>query len=309
MAETFFSKFPTIKYSNNNVVDLTRRYAMRSNVFNDPFLFYPYDMIDGVRADQVADGYYKDSRMDWLLYMSNGIIDPYYQWYLQPAQLDAMLKEKYQVDDIDQLTRRVKFYRNNWYNDDPISDADYQAMVSENPKLIKYWEPYYQDTPAPLYYVRRKNDWIINTNYIVRYRVTGYPRDASNNVVKFVEDEIITVAFKDANNSTGRGQVVTANSTYVTLQHMYGNTVPSTMGTITSNSKLTSEQNGGSIRFTSGTMLSNNLADEEVVYWDPVYIYDYETELNESNRSIVLLNSSYSGQVVSEIKSFNKKVL
>lgn len=309
MAEMFFNKFPTIRYSNNVVTDLTRRYTMRSSVFNDPFLFYPYDMTDGVRADQVADGYYQDSRMDWLVYMSNGIIDPYYQWYLQPAQFDAMLKQKYGVNSLDSLTRRVKFYRNNWYNDDPMSEADYLAMIAETPSLVKYWEPYYQDTPAPLYYVRRKNDWIINTNYVVRYRVSGYPKDASNTTIKFVEDELVTIEFKDANNSVGHGQVVTANSTYVTLQHMYGNTVPTTMGSITSNSKLTSEQTGAYVKFTSGTLLHNNIADEEVVYWDPVTIYEYENELNEHNRSIVLLNSAYSSQVVNEIKSFNKKVL
>lgn len=307
MAETFFSRFPSIKYSNNVVTDLTRRYTMRSNVFNDPFLFYPYDMADGVRADQVADGYYQDSRMDWLVYLSNGIIDPYYQWYLQPAQFDAMLKQKYNTNNLDSLSRRIKFYRNNWYNAEPLSQTEYDAMIAETPSLVKYWEPYYQDTPSPLYYVRRKNDWIINTNYVVSYRVSGYPRDASNNIVRFVEDEVVTVAFKDGNNSIGRGQVVMANSTYVTLQHMYGNTVPTTMGTITANSRLTSELTGTTVRFTSGTLLHNNLADEEIVYWDPVSYYEFETEANENNRSIVLLNSAYSSQVVSEIDSFNKK--
>ncbi len=301
MAETFFSKFPTIKYSNNTVTDITRRYAVRSTVLNNPNLFYSYNMVDNIHTDQVADNYYKDSRMDWLVYMSSGIVDPYSQWYLQPADFDRMLKKKYATNDIDRLNRRIKYYRNNWYNDEHKSADEYNTMIAQNPILVKYWEPFYQDTPDPLYYRRKQLDWIINTNYVMRYRVTGYPS------THFVEDEIITVSFKDAHNSTGRGQVVMANSSYVTLQHMVGNTIPVVHGTINANSNLTSEVTGKSIRFTSGTLLHNNLTDIEVTYWDPVTYYEYETDLNEQNRSIQLLDSGYVNQVIHEIENYNKK--
>lgn len=44
------------------------------------------------------------------------------------------------------------------------------------------------------------------------------------------------------------------------------------------------------------------MSPEEVSGWSPVYVYDYEVELNEAKRSIKILNKTYIPQIRRELK-------
>lgn len=80
--DRYFDKFPVINYSNNTIVDITKRVALLDKVSRNPYVFYPYDIVSDERADQLSSRYYEDSYKSWLLYLSNKITDPYYEWYL-----------------------------------------------------------------------------------------------------------------------------------------------------------------------------------------------------------------------------------
>ena len=83
MADRYFDKFPLVYYSNNFVVDITRRVALLESVSTNPYAFYPYDIEDNERADQFCSRYYDDAYKSWVIYLGNKIADPYYEWYLQ----------------------------------------------------------------------------------------------------------------------------------------------------------------------------------------------------------------------------------
>ena len=294
MRKGFFSRFPKITYANTVTTDITRRVSLTDTVFADPYVFYPYDVNQGERPDNVANAYYGDPYMDWLVFLSNGFVDPYHQWYLTDAEFHPYLLKKYDVPNIETLEERVAFYRCNWYDMDDISVSEYEALVESVPAVIKYWEPVYGNSTRPIHYTRKREDWMVTTNGVVRYRTSTNSGFAAN--------EKIQVAFHDANNSLGEAQVIVANSTYVTVQHLEGNTVPVTDGEINSSSRLVSLTDGTSIRFTSGTLLARNVPLEEAVYWSPVSVYDVERERNEQNKSIVLLDASYTSRAVSDLK-------
>ena len=137
MPEKYFDKFNRITYANNAAVNIMQRSALLTNVIQNPYLFYPYDINNNERPDQISDSYYNDQYMSWVIYLSNGIVDPYYDWYLSEEEFTQFLLKKYQVDRIEELMQTIKFYRNNWYGANTITVNDYMALIEQNYNLAR----------------------------------------------------------------------------------------------------------------------------------------------------------------------------
>jgi len=293
MVERYFEKFPTITYNGHQVVDITKRVGILNTIYQNPYLYYQYDVNSGERADTISNRYYNDQFMSWILYMSNKIVDPYYDWYIDTDTFNNFLAMKY--GSLANAYNKVKYYRNNWYSaSGPISVSSYNNLVAS---LRDYYQPNYGDvinSSTPLNYDRKQVDWIIATNGIAGYNVT--------NGTNFIDNEIVKVVF-DATH-TGNGQVTFANSSYVSIQHLSGIT---TTGTIVSASYLYGNESGVNTHFTTATSIANNISTVESSYWSPVYYYDYENEINQKNKSIRALNSQYSKQISAELKTLLNK--
>jgi hypothetical protein len=95
MAKEFFADFPIIKYNNEPVRDISIRIDILENVKTDPYAFLPYTIKDGERAEEVAYLYYGDPRYVWVVYLSNNIIDPYFEWPLDNYEFDQTLAKTY----------------------------------------------------------------------------------------------------------------------------------------------------------------------------------------------------------------------
>ena len=95
MAKEFFSDFPIIKYNNEPVRDISVRLDILENVKSDPYAFLPYTIKDGERAEEVAYLYYGDPRFVWVVYLSNNIIDPYFEWPLDNHSFEQTLAKTY----------------------------------------------------------------------------------------------------------------------------------------------------------------------------------------------------------------------
>ena len=88
-------KFPIIKYSNAYVVDITKRATLLDKVYNNPLVYYPYAISSEERADQLSFRYYEDPYQSWLIYITNKILDPYYEWYLSDGEFNDFIEKKY----------------------------------------------------------------------------------------------------------------------------------------------------------------------------------------------------------------------
>jgi hypothetical protein len=97
----FFRPYPTISYripgtkKSIPVTDITRRFAVSDFIRNAKVTFDEYHIQDGERPDIVANDYYDDPTLDWLILLTNEIQDPYYEWPLSYEQFNAYLKQKY----------------------------------------------------------------------------------------------------------------------------------------------------------------------------------------------------------------------
>jgi len=275
MTEKYFEKFPLIQYANTIAVDITRSAKILDSVYNNPHLYYLYDIKQGERPDSIADRYYNDQYSDWILHLSNKIVDPYYQWYLQNEDFNAFVAKKYGSVQLSQL--KYKFYRNNWYeNQNPITVSTFNALTAG---AKQYYEPEYGLNTlsiTPLQYKRRKVDWTIDTNYLIKYTVAN----GSN----FSTDNLVTIAY--TGGSSGSGQVAASNSTAVILRCVDNIQL---VGTGT----LRNRETGANTTFTEQIFVANNIPADEASFWSPVTYFDYEDEINENNKSIRVMNKSY----------------
>jgi len=286
MAEKYFAKFPLIKYANNAAVNIVERAKIADSVFNNPYIWYKYDIRNFERPDQIANFYYNDQYMDWLLYMSNNIIDPYYGWYMSDDVFFAYLVKKYNLTSINQIStlqNKIVKYVNNWYSGEKISVSDYNALPTSH---HRYWQPSYGPMDNIVGYVRYNADWTLNTNSIISYGV-------DTNLV-FVKDEVVSINFVYYDiTRTGKGQVLFSNSSSITINHISGYTNE----TLSGSSYIYGTDSGSNTVITSTTPIVNNILSGEEVYWDAVTIFDMERASNESKKSIKVLDRTFSTQI------------
>ena len=95
MAKEFFADFPIIKYNNEPVRDISVRIYILENIKTDPYAFLPYTVKNGERAEEVAYLYYGNPKYVWVVYLSNNIIDPYFEWPLDNYEFEQTLAKTY----------------------------------------------------------------------------------------------------------------------------------------------------------------------------------------------------------------------
>ena len=280
--DRYFDKFPQIQYSNTASIDITRRVTITDIAYFNPYIFYTYDISEHERPDQFSYRYYDVQFKTWLVYLLNKIVDPYYEWYLSDDEFNSFLTTKY--GSVVESQQKIDYNRNDWTNSDPLETNGYEALAFS---LKKYWHPVYDDFGNILEYKRVPKDWKITTNKIVSYEVSN---------TNFTENEICDIVFTASN--TGSGQVISSSNTRVYLKHLSGTHLESNTITISGSSYIYGRESEINTIFTSATLVSNNIAPEEEVYWKGITHYDDELEKNEFNRTIKVLDSSLAGNAV-----------
>ena len=295
MAEKYFKKFPLIYYNNYLAVNITERAAVTQDAFKNPYFFYPYDLPEGQRPDQFADSYYNDQFMDWVLYFGNKTTDPYYGWHMNSRDFNNFIASKYGAD-MSIIQSKIAFYRNNWYeNDQKISVSEYATLANT---VHRYWQPYYNNSSIIAGYQRVQQDWIINTNSVRQYTAN------SSTFANFKTNEIVDITFDTSHK--GSGQVVIANSSSITLQHISGTSLANSTVVISDSSYITGRESDANAAFSTAVNIADNLSPDEVIYWSPVTIYDSELEKNEQKKSINVLDSRYAMRISNELTKLLK---
>ena len=123
MAKNYFEQLPDFEYVNRTddgklISDYTKvknlfiRGKIREDIFQDTTTFEKYSIEGDDRPDNVAEKYYGNSSYDWIVLLSNNIINIYEEWPLPQAGWDAYLLEKYD-NDYDTLYNGVHHYESN----------------------------------------------------------------------------------------------------------------------------------------------------------------------------------------------------
>ena len=102
----YFRRLPNLDYpsllkereSNTDFIqtkNLFRRVKIREDLFANFMQFDKYEVIGDERPDNVAEKVYGNDGLDWVVLLSNNIIDINNEWPMNQSQLNMFLEEKY----------------------------------------------------------------------------------------------------------------------------------------------------------------------------------------------------------------------
>lgn len=102
----YFRKLPNLDYptllktkqSNTDYIEtknLFRRVKIREDLFSNFIVFDQYKIVGDERPDNVAEKVYGDDNLDWVILMSNNIIDVKNEWPMTQSDLNTYTNEKY----------------------------------------------------------------------------------------------------------------------------------------------------------------------------------------------------------------------
>jgi hypothetical protein len=110
MANHYFKNVPNFEYINrdiNNqeisnyvpVKNIFRRAKLREDIFQNLSFFEKYEIQGDERPDNVAFKFYGDSTLDWVVLLSNNILNVQTEWPLSQNTFDKVMLERYETYD------------------------------------------------------------------------------------------------------------------------------------------------------------------------------------------------------------------
>lgn len=269
----YFNFFPTTSYANNIVTNVIAKVKFDQSVQENLAIFYPYTIIQGERADQIAARVYDDPTLDWIIYLSNDITDPYYDWPLSQEQFNQYIIAKYGSIS---KAEEIAFYRNNYASDDTmLSPSSYNSLSTT---VKKYYSPIIGFNDQVVSYQRKPLDTVLDTNVIISLTVS------SNS--GFVVGEKIT-------QNSNSGYITYVGTNTLIINKVTGSFSNSTITGFTSKSTTT---------VTNSNTLNQSIPISEVSFYSPVTYLTYEEEVNESKYNIRILDRSYIGKIQKDMR-------
>jgi hypothetical protein len=107
----FFSKIPNVEYdlkpiqfpiSNKEYVlakNFFRRFILSDSAFANALYFNKYTIVDGERPDLIANKFYGTTELDWVILLTNNIINPSFDLPIRESSLPSFVESKYSDSD------------------------------------------------------------------------------------------------------------------------------------------------------------------------------------------------------------------
>jgi hypothetical protein len=92
-----FDYYPSLIYNGEKAKFILAHAQVKEKYLRDYKSFFTYLIKEGERADKVAYDQYNDPNLDWVIYIMNGIFDPYKDWPLDENQMTSYLETKYNM--------------------------------------------------------------------------------------------------------------------------------------------------------------------------------------------------------------------
>lgn len=267
----YFNFFPSTQYANTIVTNLISKVKFDQSVQKNLAVFYPYTIEQGERPDQIAARYYGNPEHDWIIYLANDIMDPYYDWPLSQNQFNSYISAKY--GSIAEASAKIVFYRNNYASDDTaLTVSSYNALSAA---LKKYFKPVFGITGSIVSYERKELDQVLETNKVIDLTISSGSFSVGD---KFVQ-------------SSSSGFVTFANTSHVVIDKITGSFAAGAASNAT---------------ITAVTTVSQPISNLEAPYWEAVTAFQYEEELNDSKLHIRILDKSYVAKIEKDMRELFK---
>lgn len=140
MASKYFKNFPLITYNNTLVRNIMLKSSFIGGLNLGDTAFYTYEVTDGERPTTVAFNYYNSIDYVWLVYLSNQITDPYFEWPLSSHELDAHVIKKY--GSLQSAQQTIVEYKS-IYDDYDVTTLDTFNYYQQNNITTEFLTPVY----------------------------------------------------------------------------------------------------------------------------------------------------------------------
>lgn len=285
--DNFFKHYPLVQYgntvSNTVAVNILAKIAFQKTIQQNFEVFHPYTIQEGDRADTIAYLYYGDSGYDWLVYYSNNVVDPYYDWYMDINSFNRFIAEKYQ--SLTNARRKIKFFRSNYIADDSMISPTTYNTLSANQK--RFWSPVNGINNNIIRYERKKEEVIFQTNKTQQLNVSLVGNTS------FTADEYVFQ--QNAGVTVGSATVNFSNSTVCIVSNV--------IGTLSTSYNLKGGDSAANATVSAVNTLSTSISSDIQSYFEGVSFFDYEDELNEKKKNIRLIDLSYVQLIEQEFKN------
>lgn len=261
----YFDRFPLTEYNGQAVRNILTKVDLTEQSKKDIYTYFDFALEEGLtRPDILSNNYYDSPDFDWVFYLVNDVVDPYYSFYLEIDAFENYIVKKYGSRQAAEET--IVFYRNNWYllEDSSISVDTYDSLSAT---LQEYYTPVTNTGSSIIRYQRRKEDWIRSTNAIVELTL--------QDVTDYAIGDRITQASSSA-SATIRS--IDADNNILIVHHISGSFVEGILGETT---------------ITDVNTIHTNISSSENNFWQAVNAYEFEQEKNERKKQIFVLPSDY----------------
>lgn len=304
MAGEYFQKFPRIVYNNTVATNIIARVRLKEELKKYLSTYYFYSVKSGERPDNVAQNYYNNGILSWLVFFANDTVDPLMQWHKDSATLENYIISKY--GSVEEALSKIAFYRINWTSDSTkITQSQYDALPSNRKR---YWDRAFSTEQGDETYWKIEEDKRDYTKSITYERAKLNIYSETNKIIKLDYTQTTgtdTIELGDIVRRYSGGSLVAsgevADVSVGTL--VLKNIAESGSGFNASNSYSFEVRNKDNVlTVTSRDNVANTIPSDEYIYWEPVTYYTYETELNDSRATVTLLDNRYTQQAERDLR-------
>lgn len=153
----YFENFPQVSYdldkSGNplSVTNLFLRYKIIDAFKKQKAVYYDYSVKDGERPDVIAAKYYEDASLDWVVLLTNNIVDPQFDWPLDNKAFTNYLVKKYgsiasareTTHHYEQITQQQQVLFDNTVIPEEFFEIDettYNSLSSSEKRIVTVYE-------------------------------------------------------------------------------------------------------------------------------------------------------------------------
>ena len=287
------SEYATVK-------NLFRRGKLREDIFENLAFFTKYKIIGDERPDNVAYKIYNDETLDWVVLLSNNILNIQTEWPLPQKVFDNVLLEKY--DTYDNLYNGIHHYETK-----EIKDSIGNLILPSGIKMPNEWKSGNGFTNA---FKTEGVSFISYNNTRKTYTIVPL------NIIESIElgsKVIISGSSENAVNST-----FTISNVENSFGSLISFEVESTVAPESDEIEITGNE---TLEFISKTPLSNsnnyyyeyydgNLENEVTLpassILTPITNYEYESQLEDDKRNIFILKPRYLNIAFNDLEEIMK---
>ena len=148
----FFTNFNKVSYDlkkNNKPVVLTNilnRFKIQEIIKKKQAVYYNYVVKDSDLPYSVADKFYGDPTLDWIIFLTNDIVDPLYDWPLNQNKLENLIKSKY--GSISEAQKNVHHYEQILSQQKEIVDSNNKKRIIKERTIVVDLTTYNSLTPT-----------------------------------------------------------------------------------------------------------------------------------------------------------------